>query len=475
MKRILAIAVVLLTLCSLCFTVVAEEAHLSQYGETFKAYTVDGAVSGVTAQVRVLEFSPNGENPLVPFAYSGNVGSVAVAQDQVAAAIAEGYEVVGAINGSFFEMSSGAPCGTLITNGKLMFTHVDRGEPMATFDSDGRMTVVNSKMSFKFNLNGQSYDGAIGLVNKVYKATGMVGNKNIKGHFQYYDIDAGDIADEKVTGVEIICQITSGGYLSMEKTLSATVTEVKKESYYGATKVTDDKHFVLFVATDGLYFKRASVMKSGDTIDITPTEFNEYAKEAMKNAVSAIGAAYWLVQDGVDKTDTATTIVHDTSLARAWTAFGVKEDGSYVYFVNEEYGLTLKDVADEMIRLGCKDVIRLDGGGSTSMFVKGEDFVMSSSREVCDVLLVVRKDSIKDNTPVTEPDESSATAETTEPEETTQPEESAETDASESSVVEESSEENEDSSDNKWLIWVIVGAAVCICGAIVFSIKTQKK
>jgi hypothetical protein len=92
---------------------------------------------------------------------------------------------------------------------------------------------------------------------------------------------------------------------------------------------------------------------------------------------------------------------------------------------------------------------------------------------VCDVLLVVRKDSIKDNTPVTEPDESSAPAETTEPEETTQPEESAETDASESSDVSETDEESE--SNNKWLIWVIVGAVVCICGAIVFSIKTKKK
>lgn len=496
MKRIVATAVALLMLCSLCLTVLARDPHASDYGAVSEKYTVDGVVSGVTAQVNTITFNPAGDVSLVPFAYTGNTGSVCLAKDHVLAAEAAGYEVVGAINGSFFDMSNGAPCGTLISNGKLIFTHNERSESVATFDADGKMNVVTSKITFGFKLNGQSYDGAIGLVNKVYGATSMA-QKNIKGHFQYYDIDAGDLADEDVTGLEILCEITGGGQIAVGNTINGVVKEVKKESYYGATKVTSANQFVLFVATNGLYFNRASIMKAGDTVDITVNESNAAAAEYMKNAVSAISSVYWLVKDGVDITDTTATIIHSTSLARAWTAFGIKEDGSYVFFVSEEYGLTLKDVADEMIRLGCKNVVRLDGGGSTSMYVKGEDFVMNSSRKVCDVLLIVAKNSIKDNAPetpdvpdVSEP-ESSVPESSADNSELTSDEPVSDENSSDSSFYEpigsvdpedaDLSDEGDASSDgededesNGWIVWVIIGVVIIVGGAACFVIIKKK-
>ncbi|MBE6691934.1 MAG: phosphodiester glycosidase family protein [Ruminococcaceae bacterium] len=474
MKRIFAIALAFALLCSLCLTVAAEP-HVAENGLKCDHYKVNGVVSGVNAQVNVLEFNP--ADGLIPFAYTGNSGSVCLAKDHVADAQAKGYEVVGAINGSFFDMSSGAPCGTLISDGKLVFTHNERGESIAAFDKDGKLSVVTSKIIMGLSLNGQSYDGGIGLVNKLFGATSM-SKRDITGHFQYYDIDAGDLADTSVTGIEIICEITDGGQLAVGKTLKATVTEIKTDSTYGATKVTDETQFVLFVKTDGLYFKRASVMKAGDKIEITPKESIPAAESVMKNAVSAISSAYYLVKDGVDLTDTSTTIIHDTSLARAWTAFGVKEDGSYVYWVSEEYGLTLKDVADEMVKLGCKNVIRLDGGGSTSMYVDGEDFVMNSTRQVCDVLLVVKKDSIKYEEPTTAP-ESSAPVESSEAE-------SSEAESSSVSSVESSEEVSEESSKasassdeteggNGGMVWIIIGIVLIIGGLTLYRIGAKKK
>ncbi len=471
MKRIFVIALAFALLFSLCLTVVAEP-HVAENGLKCDHYKVNGVVSGVNAQVNVLEFNP--ADGLIPFAYTGNSGSVCLAKDHVANAESKGYEVVGAINGSFFDMSTGAPCGTLISDGKLVFTHNERGESIAAFDKDGKLSVVTSKIIMGLTLNGQSYDGGIGLVNKIFGATSM-SNRDITGHFQYYDIDAGNIADTSVAGLEIICEITNGGQLAVGKTLSATVTEIKTDSTYGATKVTDEKQFVLFVKADGLYSKRASVMQAGDKIEITPNESIPAAAEVMKNAVSAISSAYYLVKDGVDLTDTSTSIIHDTSLARSWTAFGVKEDGTYVYFVSEEYGLTLKDVADEMVKLGCKNVIRLDGGGSTSMYVKGENFVMDSTRQVCDVLLVVKKDSIKYN-------ESTTDSETSTPESESSVESTDSSVSAEESV--ESSEETSEVSNTEndsesglsgIYVYILFGCVLIPIGIIIFTIGYSKR
>lgn len=59
------------------------------------------------------------------------------------------------------------------------------------------------------------------------------------------------------------------------------------------------------------------------------------------------------------------------------TAIGLKQDGSIVLFVadgrfkNDAAGLTLPELARVMGWLGCVDAVNLDGGGSSTMFVKG--------------------------------------------------------------------------------------------------------
>ena len=482
MKRILTIALVFALLCSLCLTVLAEDPHASHFGAIKNNYTVDGAVSGVTANVITMEFNPNGENGLVPLAYSGDAGSVCLLKDHVAAAEADGYEVVGAINASFFDMNAGAPCGILVTNGKLVFAHSGRSESIATFDADGKMNVVTSKLVFGLKINNSSYDNAIGFINKDYDSINDIAKK-LKGHFQYYDINAGDLADESVAGIEIICEIKQGGYLAVGNTINAVVTEIKKDSYYGATKVTDAKQFVLFVAANELYYNRASAMKVDNTIEISVTESNPPAADALKTAVSAISSTYWLVKDGVDITDTSANIIHSTSLARAWTAFGVKEDGTYVYFVSEEYGLTLKDVADEMIRLGCKNVLRLDGGGSTGMYVKGEGIVMDTPRAICDALLIVTKRSVEANKveiPET-PESTEIPEETSQESETSEETATSEIEAVESSESVEEAEETEATEETdegnggigSW-IWIIIGVVLAIAGLTGYKITKNK-
>lgn len=62
------------------------------------------------------------------------------------------------------------------------------------------------------------------------------------------------------------------------------------------------------------------------------------------------------------------------------TALGIRRDGTTVLLVvdgrfkNKAEGLTLFELGRVMQWLGCKDAINLDGGGSSTMYVKGKPF-----------------------------------------------------------------------------------------------------
>jgi exopolysaccharide biosynthesis protein len=91
------------------------------------------------------------------------------------------------------------------------------------------------------------------------------------------------------------------------------------------------------------------------------------------------------------------------------TAVGRKADGTVVLFVvdgraTESAGMSIKELQQTLHWLGCVDAINLDGGGSTTMFIKGEPhngvvnyptdnkkFDHEGEREVANVLLLLRK------------------------------------------------------------------------------------
>jgi hypothetical protein len=110
-------------------------------------------------------------------------------------------------------------------------------------------------------------------------------------------------------------------------------------------------------------------------------------------------------------TDKNSTIgTHSVSGTYAqWTAFGQKADGTYVFFTSEggstgdsSRSLTLKDVAAAMMKMGCVNVIRMDGGGSSAMYVSNTGsgsagYMHSSSRGVADCILIVKSTPGKGN------------------------------------------------------------------------------
>ena len=488
-KRIISLAFSAMLIISCCLSVGAEaetnntvESTAEVLGATYYDYTVYGPVADNEADVHVIEFNP--ADGLIPLAYAANAGDVDLAADHIAAAEAEGYTVVGAINGSFFEMATGNPCGTLISDGKLVFTHSGlSGEAVATFDYEGKCRVVSSSLQFTFKLAGKNVPAGIGLVNKKYSACSLAKTTDITGKFHYYDIDACELADEAVTGYEIICEKLDGTELAVNETLSAKVLEIKSDSYYGATDIIEENKFVLFLRNDSKFIEKAEGLSVGDELTITPKEGGGItSSEAMNNAVSAISSSYWLVQDGTDLTDTTATIIHSTSLARAWTVFGVKEDGSYVFWASEEVtadgekALTLKDVADAMVAMGCTDVIRLDGGGSTSIYINGIGSPITTTRAVCDMLLIVEKSDLKTKAPETDEPEEISDGSITE-ESVSVPSEDDSSAESESQAAENNGDGSENSSglSSTYIILIACAAVAVLIGIVLFVLMLRKR
>ncbi|MCD8356299.1 MAG: leucine-rich repeat protein, partial [Clostridia bacterium] len=117
------------------------------------------------------------------------------------------------------------------------------------------------------------------------------------------------------------------------------------------------------------------------------------------NVVEAMGGREILVEDGKN-------IVADTSdvSVNPRTAVGIKSDGTVVLFVDDgrqsptSIGMTIYEVADAMIGLGCVTALNLDGGGSSTFATEregsGELTIKNSpsdgaAREVSGSLLVV--------------------------------------------------------------------------------------
>ncbi len=362
------------------------------------SYNVTSGENGNKVTAQALEFNP--ADGYVPVVYAGNAGWTSVLKTHFEKASIDrwGYEPVAVINGSFFNMTNGFLNGINITDGRITTAHTGYTGEMVTFDSNGKMAVVKSSLDYQIYANGKELKSALAYVNKV--DGGTAGDK-----LYYWDSACGTISDsaEYEKGVEVLFNKANNTELSVGGTLVGQVVSVGVDT--NGTNI-DTNQFVLYCKSASPFAETLKALKAGDEIQITVNESIEESREVMENCSSAIENVGWLVKDGVDQTQIQSTIgTHSVTLEARWTAFGTKPDGSYVFFTTEggstgsSGSVTLRDVAKAMIELGCTNVIRMDGGGSSAMYLadagNGEPgYVQSSSRSVTDCIMVVKRSSM---------------------------------------------------------------------------------
>ncbi|MBR5780289.1 MAG: phosphodiester glycosidase family protein [Clostridia bacterium] len=416
-KRIFALLVCAVMLATSCIFVNAgkEDKATINLGNTVNinedvSYTNLTLVSGQNGNTVTgvsMEFDP--ADGYFPMAFVKNAGSVGLLNRQYDSATTKyGYDVIGAINGSFFGMDSGTLVGLLITNGKVSCAHAGYTDSVVAFGTDGSMNIVKSSLDYKLFINGQEIKNGLYYINKTHGKNGGWTN-----NFYYYDTSCGTITDTYDTnpGYTVICEKLDNTDLMVGSTLKGKVLEVRENSSYVRFEENDNvvsNKFALFVKTSSPNAQYVKDLKAGDSINISVNETVAASREIIEKANSVITNVGWLVKDGVDRTRIDSTIgTHSVTLEARWTAFGTKPDGSYVFFTTEgastgsSGSVTLRDVADYMISQGCTNVIRMDGGGSSAMYVKdtgngNPGFVQSSSRAIADCILIVKKSSAVD-------------------------------------------------------------------------------
>ncbi len=379
---------------------VVDDVHYAKYNITSK-------VNAYTKTSTMLTFSPDdGYIPMVFSGYSGTSGTLAT--QYTLATQRYGYDVVGIINGAFFSMDSGSTQygnygtlnGIVISDGKIASAHAGYSDSVVAFGSDGSMNIVNSALDYKLYIEGAEVNGLY----YINKTSGSKIASNWKDGFYYYDRSCGTKCDTYAVcpGYEVLCKKVDNTDLSVGHTLIGEVVSVTENTYGGAVG-TDE--FILFVKSSSSNASYVKDLKAGDDIRISVTETKAESREVMENANSVISNVGWLVKDGVDQTQIVSTIgTHSVTLQARWTAFGTKPDGTYVFFTSEGAStgyagsLTLQDVAQALIDEGCTNVIRMDGGGSSAMYLKKTNtgsagYVQSSSRAVGDCILVIKRDS----------------------------------------------------------------------------------
>ncbi len=145
------------------------------------------------------------------------------------------------------------------------------------------------------------------------------------------------------------------------ETVNTYVSEIR-DNADGVSLEIPDGAFLL-CANRNTQIHKLEKVKLMDDISFT---FN--SDERFIGAEKAIGCGALIVDNGQIVEDT--TLSHYTS-AQPRTAIGIKEDGSVVMFAVDgrqtkySKGLTLKQLSREMIRLSCITAANLDGGGST--------------------------------------------------------------------------------------------------------------
>lgn len=414
-KRILALLMTALMLLATSVTAMASASVTLTKSKTFSVvngvdyskYSVYGSSSGHTETAHILEFNP--KDGYIPMSFAEYAGWTSTLDKQYSAAINKyGYEVAGVINGSFFDMTSGTMDGMLISGGKVCCADpcgtTGNQTSVVAFGYDGSMNIVDSKLAYRLYVNGKNVPDAFRFINKQQKvdeyALGV-------GKIFYYDTSCGSYADS-ITGYEVVCNKLNGTDLVVGETMVGEVVSVKSNTSGSAI---GPNQFVLSTASGAEYETYLKNLSVGDKIEISVEETVSASKKIMESACSVITNVGWLVKDGVDMTDKNSTIgTHSVSGTYAqWTAFGQKADGTYVFFTSEggstgvsSRSLTLKDVAAAMMKMGCVNVIRMDGGGSTAMYVSNTGsgsagYIHSSSRGVADCILIVKSNPGKGN------------------------------------------------------------------------------
>jgi len=265
-------------------------------------------------------------------------------------------DAVAGINGSFF-YGNGTPVGALVVNGQVISSpHLNR--TALIMYRNGESVIDSLKMEGYLKLKGNDMLSFSG-VNQPMNRDGIM----------VYTPDY-QTTDPSGTTTNII--VVNGSVEGIT---------------YGETKIPRNGFVVSASGTAGEAIKDR--MKKGDSVKLfflTTPPLNEVAH--------VIAGGPRLILDGQKYiTSIEEKFRNDVAKSRAArTAVGITKDGKLMFVVIESSGTrkgaTLDELAGLMLELGAYNAMNLDGGGSSTMVVKGRTLNEGAGRPVSNAIVV---------------------------------------------------------------------------------------
>ena len=304
--------------------------------------------SGEASKEHVLTYSPGGDvRPMVVYGDSLYGRST---MDYIEEYVAgKGYTAVAAVNAAFFDMSNGIPIGMVVTDGVLR-------------SSGGGVTV------------GIEANGAVKIGQPELKVEGTWGENTILLHYNQllvqnngivlYSRDYDTRTKGAVDGYHVVLQAEEPS-LVLNGEVKARVSKIVEDTKSCAIP---QGGFVLSIAEEGDYAPYQQAIRSleiGDTVTLRTS-----IDKAWEQVEYAVGGGELLVEGG----RALSGFRLDSAERQApRTALGLKGNGDVVVYTVDQgkhsAGMTLAELAQRMVELGCVTAVNLDGGGSTCVGV----------------------------------------------------------------------------------------------------------
>ena len=256
----------------------------------------------------------------------------------------QGYTVMAAVNGDFFNMDTGVPTGMLIQNGRLCVS--DGAWNAIGFLSDG--SVITGAPALRLSLTD-----AGGLVRPIYALNKVRTQKGI----YLYTSDFAATTRVTAPGVQVVLDLAPGDVLRIGQPLTGTVSQ----GVHGSEALALHENQAVLALSD---VNTSGTTLGGIAVGQTLTINAQTSDARWSDAVFSCGGGDMLLKNGQLTAAAATGKAPRTVL-------GTREDGSCAILVCDGRqsgladGISLRDAALTLQARGCTNVINLDGGGST--------------------------------------------------------------------------------------------------------------
>ncbi len=315
--------------------IVREEQQLAK---GVKYIYLQDELNGKQIQACVVELAPDAKYELRPFSAAGEKNGRGLLSRE-----AQRRGLKAAVNASYFDVD-GWVIGVTKDNGKFM-----------SMDTQPRSAYVDNGEE-RFIVQDVAYNGAVKLKNGY--------TMQIKG------MNRGRVSEDLVLFNEYYGASTKTNQWGREvKLYKNRVIEVSN-----AGNMRIDKGCVV-LSGHGRNKDILMQLQVGDSVKLVESLNVPQADKAK----IVVGAGPLILQDGrVHVRSVEENIAKDIANGRApRTAIGLKRDGTVVVLVVDgrsrtSNGLTLNELATYFLRLGARDAINLDGGGSSVMVINGK-------------------------------------------------------------------------------------------------------